>query len=358
MDGLKIEFPEHAGKYCLTHSMIECFTTCRRKCLYRYGFGLRERKEEEAEPLQIGTLVHKLLEEYHTADGVIPWPQNAPWTHSCAKASAIQSPNCEDTIFHQARAHAMMEVYKQLYTRVIGKSMQKELSFYGTIYNPDTGRTSRKVCFAGKIDQLVQDKEDQWWLMDHKTCQEVGDKEIKRAWLSPQLRRYAVYAKQCFDINPTGLIINYLGKGYAKRRIGETDAEFEQRKRQAAAEGRNPNRMRQKQSSTPADMGTSTFDALSKAPGRFFHQEQLVIPQNDRLRIQRELWSFAKEFLATLSSGRWLRSTSACFHYNRACEYFDMCSAGDTMNPNILQRYEVKRGHTELEEHDDDELQF
>jgi hypothetical protein len=340
-----LEFPRiHASRYLVTHTMIECFLSCRRKCLYRYGYGLRLRPEDQPDALTIGTTVHRLLEEYHNVRANLNDPDG--FTMRCREAADKSSPVPDDEAYLMAKALAIVDVYSRLRQRAWGEEAQMEVPFCGPIRNPRTGYASHKVWLGGKIDKLMRDDDGTWWLADHKTCQEVNDEAIKKAWLAVQQRRYMLYAPRPVQ----GAILNYLGKGYTKRRIGEDDAEFERRCQQARLEGRNPNRMRQKRDSTPQELYNQTVEALGKDPGRFFRREQVLISPHDKLQTKQELWDFAQEFLVTLRNGRWLRTTSACFRYNRACEYFDFCTAGglDRINPNYLNRFEVVRGHPEL----------
>lgn len=344
---LFLDFPRSrpGGPFLVTHSMIECFLSCRRKCLYRYGCGLRLRQEDRPQAWTLGTAVHRLLEEYHNPRANLHDPEG--FTYACRQAADRSTSSPDEMAYHMAKAMAIVDVYSRLRSRTWGEKHLLEKVVSGPLENPATGHHSRKVVFAGKIDQLLRDEEGLWWIVDHKTCQEVDDKAIKRAWLAVQQKRYMLYAPWKVE----GAILNYLGKGYTKRRVGESDAAFGERCRQAQLEGRNPNRMRQKRDSTPRELYEQTVEALGNHPGRFFRREQVLIPHRDLERTRQELWDFKDAFLGALRSGHWLRSTPACIEVNRVCEFYDLCTAGlGRINPNVLERFEVVRGHPELEE--------
>jgi len=97
------------------------------------------------------------------------------------------------------------------------------------------------------------------------------------------------------------------GKTTAKRRLPESDDEFQQRLEEKYAD---------------AEM---------------FHREMLYLSR-DRFDILRaELWELTQAFLNARRRGVFYQNTAFCFNYQRPCAYFALCRSNG--NPNVIENF-------------------
>ncbi len=160
-----------------TYSMFRLFCDCRKAFKYRYI--------DELVPLDtnynlyFGSLIHNCLELWHSSknqEKVFSYIKKV-----CAKAELKRS---------RLEALAMMEGYINKYPLENFKIISLEQNFNGSIVNPKTSISSRKLAIAGKIDGLVK-LENKYFLLEHKTTSVLNQSYLERLHNDFQILLYS-----------------------------------------------------------------------------------------------------------------------------------------------------------------------
>ena len=83
---------------------------------------------------------------------------------------------------------------------------------------------------AGKVDGIVRIG-DEFFLLEHKTASQIDADYLERLWTDFQIILYAWYIEQTQGLRIAGILYNILVKARLQQGRGETEAEFEERRR-------------------------------------------------------------------------------------------------------------------------------
>lgn len=326
-------------KTVLTYSAMNAFRNCPRK--YRHHYLDHLRPLERADSLAFGSVVHEALELWyrHSDD---PNRLSIALDHMDANFEDRDQNARSRTLWHQARA--MMAGFAARYPREDFEVVHVEREFEGEIRNPDTGACSRAFSLAGKVDGIVR-RRDGLYLLEHKTAARVDAQYLDKLWTDTQIHLYSLALRaQGFPIR--GIIYNVLLKTRLVQGQGETEEEFEARRRSLAAKnktGRSNAKRRVPETDEAYQGRLSDWYAKPEA----FHRELLLIDEERLRMVAEEAWEITRQMLDARSRDRYLCNTSFCFAWQRPCEYFPLCQSGD--NPALLGNlYETALPHEEL----------
>jgi len=242
-------------------------------------------------------------------------------------------------------ATAMMKGYARRYKTEEFEVVELEKRFDGKIINPESGRTSRNYVLSGKVDGIIK-IDGVHFLLEHKTAGQIDASYLERLWTDFQITLYAWYLEQTMGIPISGVFYNILQKARLQQSSGETEAEFEIRRAGLIAKSKTG------KSSAKRQMPETDLDFQDRLAAKYteqgiFHREILYLSRDRFSELQKELWELTQSFNEARRRGVFYRNNTYCFHYNRACSYYPLCSSGE--NPIIIDNlYEIVPPNQEL----------
>jgi len=309
-----------------TYSMWSLFRNCRKAVEWRHLHELvpvaRDRN------LHFGSLIHECLQTWH---------QNRDLQEVLDLIDRLCAARHQDE--NQRRdwhlATAMMKAYAARYAAEDFEVIALEKTFQGTIVNPATGAASRSFVLAGKVDGIVRIGADHF-ILEHKTASQLDADYLERLWTDFQITIYAHYVEQVLSIPITGVLYNILVKAKLQQGKGETEEEFEARRAELLAKSKTgKTTARRKLPETDQEFQQRLGEKY--ADPSMFHREMLYLSR-DRFDILRgELWELTKAFLDARRRGVFYQNTSFCFNYQRPCPYFALCRSNG--NPNVIENF-------------------
>ena len=102
---------------------------------------------------------------------------------------------------------------------------------------------------------------------------------------------------------------------------------------------------------TPAEFGERCYAVMMADPYRYFCRRDIPRLKADLEEYRYELWQQQKLLSERYNNGYWFRDTGACFKWNKPCAYFDICTDGIEVSPDMEfapMGFEFKRAHSEL----------
>lgn len=320
----------------ITYSQLSSFLSCRRKMKWRYLDELVPLDQPHS--LRFGSLIHDCLERWHggeTLGAVLNFIDRQIPDHR-------QDPK-RNADWHLATA--MMRGYAATYPSEDFEVVALEKAFEGPITNPTNGEVSPSYVFGGKVDGIVK-RADGYYLFEHKTAAQIDASYLEKLWTDFQIIVYAVYAKKVWGIDIKGVIYNVLTKAKLKQKTGETEGQFEARRAELIAKSKTgKSSAKRKMPETDADYQTRLVAKYAE-PG-MFHRELIYLSRDQRRLVSQELWDLAKELVHAKDADAYLPNRGACFQYGRACAYLPLCRSPE--NPDLIENlYERRPPHTEL----------
>jgi hypothetical protein len=319
-----------------TYSMWNSFRNCRKQAELRYLQHLLPLERDRN--LHYGSLIHDCLQLWHTSRDL------------AAVLALIDSlcPNrlCDENQrreWHLARA--MMTAYAARYTREDFQVIALEKVFQGPIVNPATGAASRSFVLAGKVDGIVRIGGENF-VLEHKTASQLDSDYLERLWTDFQITIYAYYVEQTMGIPITGILYNVLVKAKLQQSKGETEEEFEARRAELLAKSKTGKSSAKRRLPETDDEFQQRLTEKYSDP-TMLHREMLYLSR-DRFDILRsELWELTQAFLDARRRGVFYQNTGFCFNYQRPCPYFALCRSNG--NPNVIENfYQRVEPHEEL----------
>jgi len=336
----------------LTHSSMTCAKTCLKMYELKYVKGLRRQREET--PLRVGSLVHLGLEL-----GKIQPVQDYPdW---CIEDEDQYKWDCD-----QALAQAMVQAYLEYWADDNVEVISREQEFYTKIINPETGGVTPSFVAAGKIDKTVKLPDGRLAIMEHKTTSDnleedspywrrlMMDQQISHYFIGAQdigidvetvlydvIKRPSLQAKSIPILGEEGLPIVLVDET-GERAIKKNGEPYK-----TASKGMTA----QKRPETPEEYGMRVYTDINDRPEHYFCRREIPRLDSDVDEFLHELWQQQKMLQECHKNGYFFRNTSACFKWNRPCEYFDVCTAGglDDDDEFAPLGFEFNEAHTELE---------
>lgn len=333
-------------KTTVTYSMLNMFKNCRQQCKYKYFENLKP-LQAESFALHFGSVIHDALEIWHTN-----YDFELVIKHLDKSYSNRYNDEQEKESWH--KASAMMRGYKNRYPSESFQVVSLEEEFKGKVTNPITNYSSHNFEFRGKIDGLIK-RDDEYWLLEHKTASRVDDSYINKLWTDFQITIYSYYIEKKHNIQIAGILYNILQKvTKAKQKLGETEQEFLDRREIAIDKYISISKTKMKDEETGEEfkqrltgrylatknavtqqLSESDSDYASRLDERFsikeaFHREEIILTEDQKINLTGDLWHTAKSLRSCMISNVFYKNTSCCFDWNRQCDYYELCKSGDS----------------------------
>lgn len=327
-----------------TYSMWNLFRNCRKAAHWRYVLELVPLAKDKN--LSFGSLVHECLEAWHRSRDLTSSLDIID--RACVNRAQEEE---QRRVWHLATA--MMRGYAARYAKEEFEVVALEKEFEGEIINPETGAASRSFVLAGKVDGIVR-LGDEHFLLEHKTAAAVDASYLERLWTDFQITIYAYYIERALGVRIAGVLYNILVKAKLQQGVGETEDEYQARRAELLAKsktGKTTAKRRLPESDDEFQMRL----AEKYADPQMFHRETLYISRDQFTTLRAELWELTQAFLDARRRDVWYQNTSFCFQYGRPCPYFALCRSGGSSNvlENFYQRlppHEELRGRRADEE--------
>lgn len=313
-----------------TYSMWNLFRNCRKAAHWRYVLELSPIEKDKH--LSFGSLLHDCLEAWHRARDLEQ--AVAPIDRACVNRAQEEE---QRRIWHLATA--MMRSYAAQYATEEFEVVALEKEFQGEIVNPDTGAASRSFILAGKVDGIVRIG-DEHFLLEHKTATGVDAGYLERLWTDFQITVYAYYVEQALGIRIAGILYNILVKARLQQGAGETEEEFEARRAELVAKSKTGKSSAKRRMPETDDEFQARLAAKYAEP-EMFHRELIYLSRDQFATLRAELWELTQAFLDARRRDVWYQNTSFCFQYGRPCPYFALCRSGGS--PNVLENFYERR---------------
>ncbi len=319
-----------------TYSMWSLFRNCRKACEYRYEIGLVPREKDPN--LSFGSLIHECLQTWH---GNRDLPAVLDFIDRACASRCDDDDGRRD--WHLARA--IMTGYATRYPQEEFEIVALEKTFEGAIINPATGAASRSFVLAGKVDGIVRIRGDHY-ILEHKTAATIDADYLERLWTDFQIAIYSYYVEQALGIPITGVVYNVLGKARLQQGKGETEEEYQARRAELLEKSKT-GKTTAKRKLPESDEEFQERLAAKYLEPEMFHREMLYLSR-DRFDVLRaELWELTQAFLDARRRKVFYQNTAFCFSYNRPCAYFPICRSNG--NPNVIENfYTIEAPHEEL----------
>ncbi len=309
-----------------TYSMWSLFRNCRKAVDWRYMQQLVPLQRDHN--LYFGSLIHECLQSWHQR-------------RDLAEVLALIDKLCPNRRQDEGQrrdwhlATAMMTAYAARYAAEDFEVIALEKNFEGPIINPDTGAASRSFVLAGKVDGIVRIGGEHF-ILEHKTAAQIDADYLEKLWTDFQITLYAHYIEQTMGIPITGILYNVLVKAKLQQGKGETEEEFQARRAELLAKSKTgKSTAKRRLPETDHEFQQRLADKYAD-PG-ILHREMLYLSR-DRFEILRgELWELTQAFLEAKRRRVFYQNTSFCFNYQRPCAYFALCRSNG--NPNVLENF-------------------
>lgn len=234
--------------------------------------------------------------------------------------------------FDLARAEAMLMGYDARWAAEMAEweVVFVEAEFRAPLVNPETGAPSRTWQRGGKIDAgRVHRVRGEKQIVEHKhSTEDIGPGSVywRRLQMDGQVSGYFVGA-DALGFKAEACLYDVLGK--PKLRPYEPG-----RKR---LEPEKPEAFRER-----------CIEAIAAAPSTYYQRGEVVRLEAEAAEALFDDWQTAAQMREAQRAGRFPRNPDACFKWNRACAFFDVCTGQASIDDPIrFQRSE--HVHPELE---------
>lgn len=273
---------ERGEREHLSHSSLSTFLACPQKHAFRYVEGLELRRRPE--PLTLGSAYQLAIEH------------NDPWegVNRLRSDARISSQADEDRLqVHEAIVHSASSLYLEHFSP--SETSVKEFEYRVRLRSPYTGAVSRTFDLLGFADEWL-DLGAYAGLVENKLVGQLGETNLRRLPLDRQL------ALECYGTwRATGKPVRevwyrFMRKPSIRQRKGESVEEF---------------------------CARIAEDYVTR-PDFYLHEEHLIRSEADLLRIEEELWEWARQLRAQRNQKLFPRNTSHCAEFG-GCPYMAMC---------------------------------
>lgn len=329
------------GREILTYSAISSFRNCARKFELRYQEELGT--ESQVEALYVGSIVHKVIEEFYNAAKTTCLPEKQLVAARVLREN-LTAGHMGDPIAH-ARWHHITAMTESYFKRwcfggpcPVGQITDAEFDvvsieekFFAPIINPETGAQSRTFCMAGMVDGVVRLAVDRrLYILERKTASSIDSGYLAKLWTDFQSMLYASYLSRIYKEQFAGVLYDIIGKRTRfEQKGGETQEEFDARLAEYKTEKTREKHIAigPKQAETDeefqARIRASYYDTVDAQ-----HRELILFDPDRMAVIDEEIWDLTKQIMAARTRGRFGMNTSTCYSWGRGCDFVDVCRAG------------------------------
>jgi hypothetical protein len=289
---------QDTGRGHLSHTMVSSLLNCQRKFEFQYVERIEPIARKAA--LELGKAFQKGIELNDPAKGAEYLREHAPMSTSQADEDKLR--------LEEAIVHAGAKLYLSRWPAPEGE--QREFEYRVRLRNPETGMPSQTFDLLGYADG-VKDKGAHLGLVENKFVGQIGEVSVRKLPLDRQV------SLACYGLwRATG------------KKVREIEYRFI----------RKPS-IKQKKDET-LDQFIARLEADYENPERrdfYSHGENLFRTDEDLLRIEAELWTWAEQLRRNRRWGFWPRNSSVCHDYG-GCPFLAAC-IGD---PDAESLYRVK----------------
>lgn len=305
----------------LTASRVKSYSSCPRRHHFAYTLGVRSVRR--AAPLVFGTAMHDAIEQY--------WRTRASGADELVDADghAVLWPDVERRLGDSyedlgdesyVKARALLELYCARWNQTPVEVLAVERSFQLPLVHPASRRPHPYWRLAGKIDLIVRLEDGRTALVEHKTTSSdpgAGTTYRTRLAMDPQPSIY-FQGSAVLGMPADLCIYDVLVKPGVKRAMA-TPVESRKYKKDGALYA----------NQRETDESIEEFDARIRAevhgdPASYLVRFEVPRPDAEHAEIARDLWTIAREILATEEFGYARRNSAACHEYS-GCEYLPVC---------------------------------
>jgi hypothetical protein len=309
-----------------TYSMWSLFRNCRKAVEWRYLEQLVPTTRDRN--LHFGAIIHECLQTWHQRRDV-------------NEVLALIDRLCPNRLQDEDQrrdwhlAIAMMRAYATRHATEDFTIVALEKTFEGPIVNPATGASSRSFVLAGKVDGIVRIGND-YFVVEHKTAGQLDSDYLERLWTDFQITIYSYYVEQAMDIPITGILYNVLVKAKLQQGKGETEQEFQERREGLLAKSKAGKTTAKRRMPETDDEFQQRLAEKYMEP-TMLHREMLYLSRDRFETLRSELWELTQAFLDARRRGVFYQNTAFCFNYQRPCPYFALCRSNG--NPNLIDNF-------------------
>jgi RecB family exonuclease len=299
----------------ISYSGIRKFCNCRRA--YRYNYIDNIVPVIEPDSLVFGTAWHEVLAHYYDQE-----------TISLIDSSKIRK---------EPHLNAMLKGYCNMYVdKDFKKILAVELPFEIYIRSPHKKRALKGIRFRGIIDMVVERNDGNIWIIEHKTASIIDGKYIDRLWHDLQIMLYAYAYQEMTGKKVTGIIYNVAQKTRIKQGKGETPEEYNARYTELCAKSKTGKSSAKRKMPETDQEFEDRLNKVYENP-EMFHREEILCDTRRIEEVKSELWDIAK----SMNTKDFYKNRSQCFNFGE-CEYFRICNSGE--NPIVIENYYKERG--------------
>lgn len=198
------------------------------------------------------------------------------------------------------------------------------------LFNPQTGKTSRTYCLAGKRDNLLRNELNELVLMDHKTTSAAIENPSEPYWSQLQIEAQPTVYMLLEHLN--GRRVDYAiwdvvrKPGIAPRQIPKDQQEAIKR------HGDYFGFKCESVNAETLEMYTARLahDCSIVRPQWYFQRRQVTRIDKEIIEKAEETWDLGKAMSEERLRGKHRRNSDACMNWNRPCQFLGICSGYDT----------------------------
>ena len=358
---------DEIGRRLTSYSAVRQFRTCQRQ--YKWGSLIRIEPLAlvAADPRQFGKGVHAGIEAIRKGKD----PDQALMRFWGDVSNHDTWQECE-------RSRAAINGWKRRWLEDPRQADQHceivlcETKFSSDVINPESGEVHPSWAIRGIVDGALRVHEPCLWgvtpiepglyLNENKTASRIDGNYLIRLWTDFQILLYADKISEALEEPIAGVLYDVIGKPKVEHKRGETPAEFEERRAELtekAQAGELKGRLRQRKDEAPEDFrarciaqGMETVEALepveAELPEDFvdrldqaydaetaYHREVVPIDPAMVSDVLSDLWDTLLQIDEAADRGRWAKNEGACFKFNRACDFWQICQSLD--NPTTIE---------------------
>lgn len=337
----------------MTDSRLRSFRACRRLHYFRYQ--LRRRPIVKAKPLAMGTLLHVGLEDWwrwwmaaEAGGKRTATPLETAMDAMAQRISDARHEDAEIGEFDVAAAEAMIAGYDARWFDDVASEFDVlgvEVPFVCQLVNPDTGRASQTYRRAGKIDAVVrQRRTGRVGFVEHKS---TGASIAPESSYWRKLRMDGQVSGYYSGGRAVGLDLEFcLYDVLSKPTLKPLEATPVDKRKYRKDDGKLYANQRE-HDETPDEYRDRILADISADPNGYFGRAEVVRLDEDLREFAWDTWSDVKMLHEARLAGRHARNPEACFAFNRACDYFDVCTRVASIDDDFIYQT-VQDAHEEL----------
>jgi len=310
-------------------SRAKDFNRCRRLHYFAHVLGRRSRRV--ADTLTFGSLLHAGLEqwwEYHRDPIADSYPERGlDLAHAGIRAAVAATADGAVDALMLIRLEELITGYHHRWWAFARgcKVLGTERAFSTPLINPNSGHASRRFRFGGRIDGIIEvpGPGGGIWILEHKTSTdelEPGSAYWQKLRIDGQVSAYYEGARALgyhdiraclYDVARRPMLKPHNATPMEKRQYRKDGALYASQRAENESLGAYRERLR---------------NEIAEAPGEYYQHGTVVRLDSELHEYRQDAWETAHEMATAIKSNRHPRNPDACFKYERACEYFEVCT--------------------------------